>query len=135
MNDNDRLFNKIGVDIRMWRDNAHPPRITWIWILSITFSLLNAGVWIYVYTYWWSSWWFQCTAIFVGMCLFPFLFMKIFGTLPGSWPEVLDSKLAIYKPLNIGAWQCYNPRLPKERSFLWMLFSSGMRQKKNTGMK
>ncbi|EBR4458284.1 hypothetical protein C2478_20580 [Salmonella enterica] len=105
MNDNDRLFNKIGVDIRMWRDNAHPPRITWIWILTITFSLLNAGVWIYVYTYWWSSWWFQFTAIFVGMCLFPFLFMKIFGTLPGSWPEVLDSKLAIYKPLNIGAWQ------------------------------
>ncbi len=49
MNDNDRLFNKIGVDIRMWRDNAYPPRITWIWILSITFSLLNAGVWIYIY--------------------------------------------------------------------------------------
>ncbi len=65
MNDNDRLFNKIGVDIRMWRNNTYPPRKTWVYTSSITFALLNAGIWMYLDKYWWL----QCTATFGGMLL------------------------------------------------------------------
>ncbi|MBU3800064.1 hypothetical protein [Citrobacter youngae] len=101
MNDNDRLFNKIGVDIRMWRNNTYPPRKTWVYTSSITFALLNAGIWMYLDKYWWL----QCTATFGGMLLFPFLFKKTFAAMPGTWHEALDRKLAIYKPLNIAAWQ------------------------------
>ncbi|EAA7555104.1 hypothetical protein BTO99_20925 [Salmonella enterica subsp. enterica serovar Bareilly] len=101
MNDNDRLLNQIGLDLRMWRDDVHPPRITWIYTSSIIFAFLNAWGWMSLDTYWWI----QCTAIFGGMLLFPFLFKKVFANMPGTWPEVLDKKLVRYKPLNIDAWQ------------------------------
>lgn len=49
--------------------------------------------------------------------------------------EVLDSKLAIYKPLNIGAWQWLQSTVTERKELSLDVIQQWYEAEKNTGMK
>lgn len=101
MDTNKKILNRIGMDIRKWKEGRPTLGETLTYGAALFMIICNAAFWMYLNL----SWRITYPCIIGGIIILTILSMCIFAKLPKSWPDVLDIKLAKYKPNDATAWR------------------------------